>query len=146
MKLFHPYIIVTDALVLLVLFIRSPSYTSPSMSITSCIFFLFSIVLYKSGLLTESQINAYNYNYTGSGGVPDMLQAAGWHQVSHSEIQPGDVINDYGNHILIYAGGNKVYDQNCGVVGSDGTPPIGRAYDCWSYYNGNSNVQVWRAP
>lgn len=105
-----------------------------------------SIVLYKSGLLTESQINAYNYNYTGSGGVPDMLQAAGWHQVSHSEIQPGDVINDYGNHILIYAGGNKVYDQNCGVVGSDGTPPIGRAYDCWSYYNGNSNVQVWRAP
>lgn len=105
-----------------------------------------SIVLYKSGLLTESQINAYNYNYTGSGGVPDMLKAAGWHQVEHSEIQTGDVINDYGNHVLIYAGGNKVYDQNCGVVSSSGRAPIGGPYDGWSRYSGNSNVQVWRAP
>lgn len=105
-----------------------------------------SIVLYKSGLLTESQINAYNYNYTGDGGIPDMLRAAGWRQVSHSEIQPGDVINDYTNHVLIYAGGNKVYDQTCGVVSSSGNPPKGGPYDYWSHYKGNSNVQVWRAP
>lgn len=105
-----------------------------------------SIVLYKSGLLTESQINAYNYNYTGDGGIPDMLRAAGWRQVQHSEIQPGDVINDYGNHVLIYAGGNKVYDQTCGVVSSSGRPPKGGPYDYWSHYKGNSNVQVWRSP
>lgn len=35
-----------------------------------------SIVLYRSGLLTEDQINSYNYNYTGSGGIPNMLSAA----------------------------------------------------------------------
>ena len=105
-----------------------------------------SIVLYKSGLLTESQINAYNYNYTGDGGIPDMLRAAGWKQVPHSEIQPGDVINDYTVHVLIYAGGNKVYDQTCGVVSSSGKPPKGGPYDYWSHYKGNSNVQVWRAP
>lgn len=105
-----------------------------------------SIVLYKSGLLTESQINAYNYNYTGSGGIPDMLSAAGWRQVQHSEIQPGDVINDYTNHVLIYAGGNKVYDQTCGVVSSSGNPPKGGPFDRWDHYKGNSNVQVWRAP
>lgn len=105
-----------------------------------------SVVLYKSGILTADQMNAYNYNYTGSGGLPDMLSAAGWTEVSHSEIQPGDVINEVGVHALIYAGGNMVYDQNCGVVSSYGNPPIGGPYDGWSYYNGKANVQVWRAP
>ena len=47
-KLLHPYIIVTDAFILLVLFIGSPSYTSPSISNMSCCFFLVSNVLYKS--------------------------------------------------------------------------------------------------
>lgn len=105
-----------------------------------------SVVLYKSGILTADQMNAYNYNYTGSGGLPDMLSAAGWTEVNHSEIQPGDVINEVGVHALIYAGGNMVYDQNCGVVSSYGDPPIGGPYDGWSYYNGKANVQVWRAP
>ena len=106
-----------------------------------------SIVLYQSGLLTADQINAFNYNYTGSGGIPDMLSAAGWTQVSHDEIQPGDVINDVGNHVLIYAGDGLVYDQNCGVVSSSGRAPLGGPYSAWfSRYYGNANVQVWRAP
>lgn len=105
-----------------------------------------SIVLYKSGLLTADQINAYNYNYTGSGGLPDMLAAAGWRQVSHDEIQPGDVINHYEEHALIYAGGDMVYDQNCGVISSGGKPPIGAPFNAWSRYKGRANVQVWRAP
>ena len=105
-----------------------------------------SIVLYRSGLLTADQINSYNYHYTGSGGVPDMLRAAGWTQVSHSEIQPGDIINDVGVHVLIYAGGDLVYDQNCGVYSSSGRAPLGGPYSAWSRYNGDSNVQVWRAP
>lgn len=105
-----------------------------------------SIVLYKSGLLTEDQINAYNYHYTGSGGVPDMLAAAGWTQVSHDEAQPGDVINDVGIHVMIYAGGNLIYDECCGVVSSDGNPPIGAPYENWNNYKGKDSVQVWRAP
>lgn len=105
-----------------------------------------SIVLYKSGYLTETQINSYNYNWTGQGGIPDMLKAAGWSKVSHSDIQPGDVINNYGKHVLIYAGDGKVYDQSCGVVSSSGNPPKGAAYSGWSRYSGNSNVEVWRAP
>ena len=106
-----------------------------------------SIVLYQSGLLTADQINAFNYNYTGTGGIPDMLSAAGWTQVSHDEIQPGDVINDVGNHVLIYAGDGLVYDQNCGVVSSSGRAPLGGPYSAWfSRYYGNANVQVWRSP
>ena len=105
-----------------------------------------SIVLYKSGLLTEDQINAYNYHYTGSGGVPDMLAAAGWTKVSHDEAQPGDVINDVGTHVMIYAGGNLIYDECCGVVSSDGNPPIGAPYENWNNYKGKDSVQVWRAP
>lgn len=105
-----------------------------------------SIVLHNAGLLTTEQVNSYNYKYTGSGGIPDMLAAAGWTQVSHDQIQPGDVINEVGVHVLIYAGGNLVYDQNCGVVSSSGRPPFGAPYDAWNRYNGKSNVQVWRAP
>lgn len=106
-----------------------------------------SIVLYKAGLLTADQINAYNYHWTGAGGVPTMLEAAGWTQVSHDQIQPGDIINEVGVHVLIYAGGDLVYDQNCGVVSSKGRPPIGGPYNAWnSRYKGKANVQVWRAP
>ena len=106
-----------------------------------------SIVLYKAGLLTADQINAYNYHWTGSGGVPTMLEAAGWTQVSHDEIQPGDIINEVGIHVLIYAGGDLVYDQNCGVFSSKGRPPIGGPYNAWNRkYKGKANVQVWRAP
>ncbi len=89
-----------------------------------------SIVLYKSGLLTADQINAFNYNYTGTGGLPDMLEAAGWRRVSHSEIQPGDVINDRDKHALIYAGGDLVYDQNCGVISSEGRRTNWRTIFC----------------
>lgn len=70
----------------------------------------------------------------------------GWRQVSHDEIQPGDVINDNGIHVLIYAGGDLVYDQNCGVIDSYGSPAIGGPYNAWSGYRGRANVEVWRAP
>ena len=72
-----------------------------------------SIVLYKSGKLTADQINAYNYHWTGEGGVPTMLRAAGWRQVNPAEKQPGDVINNPGVHVVIYAGDGKIYDQSC---------------------------------
>lgn len=103
-----------------------------------------SIVLYKSGKLTAEQINAYNYHWTGSGGVPSMLQAAGWRRVNPAEKQPGDVINNPGVHVVIYAGDGKIYDQNCGVVSSNGNPPIGAPYA--NYYATNNSYQVWRAP
>lgn len=106
-----------------------------------------SSVLYHAGLLTEDQINAYNYHWTGEGGIPDMLAAAGWTQVSHDDIQPGDVINDFTVHVLIYAGGDMVWDQTSAVVSSSGKPPSGGPYAGWSSkYKGRSNVQVWRAP
>lgn len=106
-----------------------------------------SIVLYKAGILTEDQINAYNYHWTGQGGIPDMLAAAGWTQVSHDEIQPGDVINDVGVHVLFYAGGDLVWDQTSAVVSSGGKAPSGGPYAGWtSKYKGRANVQVWRAP
>lgn len=101
-----------------------------------------STVLYRSGLLTAEQINAYNFHWTGSGGVPDMLAAAGWTQHSYSEAQPGDVIVDYTVHTLIYAGGNNYYDQTCAMHQYN---TAGSVRTGWSYY-ANRNVQVWRAP
>lgn len=100
-----------------------------------------SLVLYRSGALTPAQINAYNYHYTGAGGVPDMLQAAGWQQVSPSQAQPGDVVIDYGVHAMIYAGNGQVWDQASCVISSSGNPPTRgpRNYNI-------SGCQVWRAP
>lgn len=106
-----------------------------------------TIVLYKAGILTADQINPYNYHLTSAEGIPEMFAAAGWTQVSHDEIQPGDVINDVGIHVLIYGGGDLVWDQHSGVVSSSGNPPSGGPYAAWtSSYKGNDNVQVWRAP
>ena len=98
-----------------------------------------SSVLYYAGVLTEEQINAYNYHWTGAGGVPDMLAAAGWHQVDPSQAQPGDVINKYEIHVMIYAGNGEVWDQTSCVTSSSGNPPSGttKPYDI-------SGCQVWR--
>lgn len=103
-----------------------------------------STVLYKAGLLTEEQITKYAWHYTGNGGIPDMLKAAGWTQVDPSEKQPGDVINNPSVHVVIYAGGNLIYDQNCGVISSSGSKPILAPFR--SQYATNSSYQVWRAP
>ena len=104
-----------------------------------------SSVLYKSGLLTEKQINEYNYHWTGNGGVPDMLKAAGWRQVPMSQIKSGDVVNDFTVHVLIYAGGDLYYDQGTCTVSSSGKQPTRKVKSGFSYYR-NKNVQVWRAP
>jgi len=99
-----------------------------------------AIVLWKSGLLTEEQINKYNYNWTGSGGIPSMLEAYGWRKVSPSSASPGDVIVNYTVHAAIYAGNGKVWDEYTGVI-EDGSHPSGQPHS----YN-ISNCQVWRAP
>lgn len=100
-----------------------------------------SAVLYYAGVLTESQINSYNYHWTGAGGVPDMLKAAGWTQVSVSQAQPGDVVNDYTVHVMIYAGNGRIWDQRSAVTSSSGTPPTGttRARNI-------DGCQIWRPP
>lgn len=107
-----------------------------------------SVVLYKSGLLTESQINGYNYHYTGAGGIPDMLKAAGWKQVPLSESQPGDVWNRPsqtaygGGHAMIYAGNGKVWDQSSCMISSDGSSPSRGMRN----YSNTQGVVCWRAP
>lgn len=101
-----------------------------------------SLVLYRAGALTPEQINAYNYQWTGPGGISDMLTAAGWRQVSISEMQPGDVLNHYGVHAMIYAGNGQVWDQSSCVVSSKGNPPTRTT----TTYGNLSQCQVWRAP
>ena len=99
-----------------------------------------SVVLYKSGLLAENQINSYNYHYAGKGGISDMLEAAGWTKVKVSEARPGDIINVYDYHTLIYAGGNYCYDVTCAQDNHSIEP---RAL---SYYKNDARTQVWSAP
>ena len=100
-----------------------------------------AVVLYESGALTEDQINKFNYHYTGAGGIPDMLEDAGWYQVSVEEAEPGDVINVYGYHVLIYAGGDDCYDETCAQDFYMSTPR-----NLWPAYKNDSRTQVWRAP
>lgn len=100
-----------------------------------------AVVLYRAGALTEDQINAYNYHFTGAGGFPDMLPAAGWVQVDPSEAQPGDVVNAYGYHVMIYAGGNGVYDEACAQQNHT-IEPSGN----WNYYANWPGIQVFRRP
>ena len=96
-----------------------------------------SMVLYQSGALTEDQINSYNYHWTGAGGVPSMLRAAGWTKASISEAEPGDVLVREGYHTMIYAGNGQVWDQStCSGVRRTGP---------FTYYD-LSGYDVWKAP
>lgn len=95
-----------------------------------------SAVLYDAGILTEEQINPYAYNYTGSSGIPDMLAAAGYVKVPIEQAQPGDIINKYGIHVLIYGGGDIMWDQT-----SVTSRLLGPRHD-WNSYK-NSGVQIW---
>lgn len=100
-----------------------------------------SAVLYYAGVLKANQINSYAYHWTGAGGVPSMLQAAGWRKVPASQVQPGDVVNHNTVHVMIYAGNGRVWDQTSAVVSSSGNPPTGKTttYDL-------SVCEIWRAP
>lgn len=105
-----------------------------------------ALVLYRSGLMTEDQLNAYNYHYTVD--FPNMLRAAGWTQVDKSDLQPGDVLNKPGDgnygHVVIYVGDGLIYDQTSAVVSSSGTPPTGGPKSVEGYI-GDGYV-AWRAP
>lgn len=105
-----------------------------------------SLALLRSGALTAEQINAYNYHYTGPGGIPDMLQAAGWTKVSASEMQPGDVINDYCEHVLVYAGNDTYWDQNSCVTYRGMASSAPTRGPITSYTARSGDLQVWRAP
>ena len=95
-----------------------------------------SMVLRVAGALTAEQINAYNYHWTGDGGVPSMLEAAGWKKLDSSQAQPGDVINHFEVHVMIYAGDGNVWDQSSCVGDRRGGP----------YPADISGYDVWRAP
>lgn len=99
------------------------------------------MALYNSGMLSADQINSYNYHWTGSGGIPDMLAAAGWTQVSPDEAQPGDVVNHRNIHVLVYAGDGQCWDQTSAVVSSSGYPPSGTTTSYNLY-----QCEIWRAP
>lgn len=104
-----------------------------------------ALVLYRSGLMTEQQINKYNYHYTGEGGIPNMLKAAGWKKVSKSNLKPGDVINkpSYraygGGHAVMYVGHGTVWDE------TSATNKTKKGKSASRYIN-NSGFVAWRAP
>lgn len=70
-----------------------------------------------------------------------MLPAAGWVQVDPSEAQPGDVVNCFGYHVMIYAGGDGVYDEACAQQNHTIEPSSN-----WSYYANDPRTQVFRRP
>ena len=98
-----------------------------------------SLVLYRSGVLTPEQINPYAYHAVS--GIGNMLRDAGWKQVSASEAQPGDVVEDIKSHAMIYAGDGRVWDQTSCVISSYGDPPTRST----APYN-LAGCRIWRAP
>lgn len=105
-----------------------------------------SLVLYKSGLMTAEQLNAFNYHYTVD--YPNMLRAAGWKEVDKSDLQPGDVLNKPGDgnqgHVVIYVGNGLIYDQTSAVISSSGKAPTGQPKSVSGYIG--SGYVAWRAP
>lgn len=102
-------------------------------------------VLYYSGALTADQINGFNYHYTAGDGIPAMLSAAGWKKLTvsdMSELQPGDVLNVLGDHVMIYGGNNQVWDETAAVTSASGAP-TGAPY---TTSRPVSSFQVWRKP
>ena len=99
-------------------------------------------MLYKTGLVDADTMNRFPYH--SAGGLGQALQTIGWTPVPISEAQPGDVAFWYG-HIFIYAGGNEIWDQNCGCVDSAAS---GTTLPYWDYYlnNGVGPVTVLRMP
>lgn len=76
-----------------------------------------ALVLYKSKLLKEEYINSYNYNWSGEGGIPRMLMDAGWKKVAPEEINPGDIVVNYGIYCCIYAGNKSYWDYTSCIFG-----------------------------
>ena len=76
-----------------------------------------------------------------------MLEAAGWKKVPVSQAKEGDVVNMYGYHVMFYAGGNMIWDEQSAVVTSTGGP-TGGPQSQWSIYKAQqgSNLVVYRAP
>lgn len=118
-----------------------------------------TVVLYRTGILTEAYINKYNYNWTGpltGGGVNTMLRDAGWRLVSVDEAQPGDVCvywinSSEGGHAFIYAGGNAIWDQTSGCISASGSQPTRGTANLWNYFinlcnDAGTKLYVWRAP
>lgn len=108
-------------------------------------------VLYNAGVISAEELNSPsgsyygNYHYTGSGGLPDLFENLGWEQVDKSEMQAGDVINCYGVHVLIYAGGDTYYDQRTCVISQSGDRRTNGVRTGFSYYlNKYPDMQVWR--
>lgn len=117
-------------------------------------------VLYISGALEEEFINKYDYNYTGSGGIGDMLEDAGWEKITDKDaVKPGDVCvyppsNGKAGHVFMYSGGedgNEIWDQKSGCISKDrkGNPiePLrGPRYDWETTFKNKSNLTIWRMP
>lgn len=94
-----------------------------------------SLVLYVSKIFTEEQLNAYNYNWSGEGGLSSLLKGAGWIKVEPAEIQPGDIAINPGKHAMIYAGNSTFYDQET-CTGIKTKDPIERSdYSEYTIYS-----------
>ena len=101
-----------------------------------------AMVLRVAGILPAEYINQFNYHWTGSGGIPDMCDNATlpdgtkiFQRIDPSQAQPGDIVNDYTIHAMIYWGNGTVWDQDT-CVGSRSNAPRTRSI---------SGCQVWRA-
>ena len=97
-----------------------------------------AMVLRVAGVIPPEQINSYNYHWTGDGGIPSLLEAAGWTLIDASQAEAGDIVNNFGVHVMVYAGDGKVWDQNTCV--GDGSL-FGAPYS-----TSIAGMQVWRAP
>lgn len=82
-----------------------------------------SFALWKSGLCTEAELSAINYNLVS--GVADLLISKGWTVINDfSELEPGDVMIMPG-HIAIYVGDGYYIDQSYCVVRASGVDDRG---------------------
>lgn len=100
-------------------------------------------VLFVSGLIPETTINNYNYNWCGEGGIPSMLEDCGWKRIQPDQAQPGDVVLQYEVHAAICEGESWLFADK--YLLWDENSCTGPALD-GPFISDISECQVWRAP
>ena len=74
----------------------------------SCCATLIGSALYVGGVLSEQELNSFNYNYVPS--VDSYLESHNWIRVNnYSDLQAGDIVIMPG-HVQLYAGNGTWYN------------------------------------
>ncbi len=106
------------------------NYNNPDYNINCAIYT--AIVLWKTGKLSKDTIN--KHGYWAANDIAEMAAAERWQKLNaNDKLIEGDILVNSGEHVAIYAGDGKVWDEYTAVIEKDDntgrtTVPTGAPY------------------